>query len=164
MRKLAQTLQDGRDPGPDMAAIASALIASTDPVAEGSTAAVGNTAKAQAMGHVHPRLSSAQYGTTGAGGLTSALTFTRSFDAMPCAILTPINNPGVTCDVASWVQDGNGKYVGAVVRAMKRTASTSTTGVTVAGIPVLNGLTTTTADTPISGCLISVVMLAQSGS
>lgn len=161
-------------PPPDLSAFASAasmraladampLPADAPPASERTGASAGSDdhhfAKAD---HQHPRLTSAQYATTKADGLTDPVTFTRAFASKPCAILTPIAAPGVDCDVASWVQDGAGAYVGAVVRATSRNAATPPSLVTVLGVSVVGGVTTTTQNAPVGGCELSVVMLAQS--
>lgn len=55
---------------------------------------------------------------------TASVTFTRSFDAAPAIAFGRIESSDlagvVEFSIKSWIQDGNGKYTGAVVRARRQ--------------------------------------------
>lgn len=112
------------------------------------------------QGHAHERLTSAHNVTTDASGKVT-ITFTRKFAQMPCPIISGIAVPGVSASIV-WVMTGT-DYTGATLTCTRRTASSAVTTVTVAGIPVVNGVTTSTNDAPAANTQISAVFLQVSG-
>lgn len=61
--------------------------------------------------------------TVGAGGLTT-VNFTKVFDDFPsvgCTRIEASDTAGaIDFSVKSWIQDGNGKYTGAIIRAKRQ--------------------------------------------
>lgn len=97
------------------------ILATTPPVVEGTTPAVGKGDKASRDDHVHARLTSSTVQTLAAGG-NATVTFTRSFSSMPgviCTAYKPNDNLPVSFEVSSWIQDGNGNYNGCVIHGSK---------------------------------------------
>jgi hypothetical protein len=130
MREFAQRLIDGQpqlDPVQLAAAADSAVagrLSNSAPMGEAVTPTAGSGQGLTRDTHQHPRLTSVSYGVVISGN-TATVNFTRAFD----------NKPGLDCleenvsvagaaqpaifGVSSWVQDGNGKYTGVVIRVWR---------------------------------------------
>lgn len=98
-----------------------AVPATSVPASEATTPAVGTMMTFARADHTHPRLSSATAHVTDANG-EAVVTFTRTFAAPPCLDFTYIeaaDNPPVFFKIKSYIQDGQGQYVGCVARAYR---------------------------------------------
>lgn len=65
--------------------VAALMLSDATPVAENKAPSPGTAPRATREGHTHPRLSSVTTQPTGANG-TTRVTFTRTFDKMPCVV------------------------------------------------------------------------------
>lgn len=96
-------------------------LADSAPPAEATAANAGSGGQGSRWDHQHPRLTSVGTGTLNASG-EATVSFTRTFDAMPgmtCFLVEAADNPPVMFKVKSWVQDGNGKYTGCVIKGYR---------------------------------------------
>lgn len=77
------------------------------PVSETTAGAVGSTSVAAGAGHIHPRLTSANYVTLDGSGLAT-YTFTRTFTVQPAVATIPINVGArqVVMEIVSFVKTG----------------------------------------------------------
>jgi hypothetical protein len=129
MRAFMQRLYNGQEQV-DPAAVASAvsgMMSDAAPMAEAVTPGAGSGTGITRDTHQHPRLTSVTYATIAAGN-TVQVDFTRTF----------VNKPGLDCleenvpttgaaqpalfGVASWVQDGQNRYTGVVIRVWRAQA------------------------------------------
>lgn len=106
-----------------LTAVANAIPAPANaaPVAEAVSAAAGSADSRFAMqDHAHPRLSSATIATLDASG-AATVTFSRSFSAEPCAVLTAIGTGAAqptSVEVTSWIKTG-ANWTGAVIKGYR---------------------------------------------
>ncbi len=121
MRTLSQLLVNGQEAG---GVDPASILSSATPKSEGSTPAAGSGMMASRDDHTHARITAAGYGVLAGNGLSGNLLFMRdgqpmAFDNRPCPVLTAVatGKPQPTSlEVATWVQDANGKYIGCTVK------------------------------------------------
>lgn len=131
----------------EAAAVAIPTPASNTPMAEKTGGAVGGAAQFARADHQHPRLTSVTIGQLGTGGVSPAITFTRTFASEPGVNLTPIAPGGtqpVMLQVESWVRSTmsptpSGDYIGCVVKGYRAQNLPTLTGLLTNVVAALSG-------------------------
>lgn len=117
------------------------FVARTMPLGESNAGAVpGDATMPPSADHQHPPVRSATIVTIKADG-TAAVLYTRKFDAKPCFVPVPLNPAGrpVQVEVVSDILDGDGKIIGANIRAYRSQLLPSLSGILLIG-PLLSAI------------------------
>ncbi len=99
-------------------------LADQNPSAEAGTAKPGIMDMGSRADHVHPRLTATATGTLNSSG-EATVTFTRTFPTKPGLTLTyaeTADGQPVVFKVKTWTQDGNGNFVGCVIKGYRAQA------------------------------------------
>lgn len=121
MRSFWQTLVNGAEAS---AVDPASILSNGTPKSEAGAPAAGSGMLASRDDHAHARITAAGYGSLNASGNSGNLLFTRDgqpmpFDAKPCPVLTAVATgkaQPTTLEVATWITDGNGKFIGCTVK------------------------------------------------
>jgi len=121
MRTFWQTLINGAE---SAAVDPASILSDGAPKSEAGAPASGSGKLASRDDHTHARITAAGYGSLNASGNSGNLLFMRDgqpmvFDVRPCPVLTAVatgKTQPTTLEVATWITDVNGKYVGCTVK------------------------------------------------
>lgn len=97
------------------------LPATATPKSEMTGGNKGSVTRYALEDHQHPRLTSTTYATLASDG-TATLAFSRTFANKPGVVMTEVDAAGkqpLVCSVQSWVQDGDGRYTGCIIRGQR---------------------------------------------
>lgn len=126
-------------------------LATTPPPTEANVAVTGGGTRAARNDHRHERISSAQWGVTGANG-EATINLSRVFSTKPTidiAYEELTDNPPCIPKVKTWITNANGEYVGVVVK-LYRIQLLPSTILTLGGLANFNVTVNATAGIPVS--------------